>query len=482
MAEKDEGQRTIVFFHPDLGIGGAERLVVDAAVGLQNRGHKVVIFTSHCDRSHCFEEARDGTLDVRVRGNWIVPPSILGRLTILCAILRQLHLLVQIYLTRELQSLEPDTFFVDQLSAGLPLLQYLSPKAPILFYCHFPDMYLALGREKWWKRLYRVPFDWVEEWSMGFADEIAVNSGFTKGVATRAWPQLAKHKDFKVVYPCVDVAPKKSDTAKLIGDGKVKDKDGKEDEAIWTDKNIVLSINRFERKKDIALAVKAFASLTADKRKGVRLVIAGGYDLRSIENCQYHKELEELAASYGLETFTAKNIITALSAPAHIPVLFLLSIPSSLKDSLLRSAKLLVYTPSNEHFGIVPLEAMLAGVPVLAANTGGPTETVVDGVTGWLREPGRVEQWTAVMDEVLNRMSRADLEKMGKVGEQRVRTGFGQEKMAERIERIQDDMAAAQRVPPLMNAVLNFLGIGIFFALGLVTSQMFANAREKKRA
>ncbi|RAL67018.1 hypothetical protein DID88_007798 [Monilinia fructigena] len=59
-------QKSIVFFHPDLGIGGAERLVIDAAVGLQNRGHKIVIFTSHCDPKHCFDEARDGTLDVRV--------------------------------------------------------------------------------------------------------------------------------------------------------------------------------------------------------------------------------------------------------------------------------------------------------------------------------------------------------------------------------------------------------------------------------
>ena len=54
--------RHIVFFHPDLGIGGAERLVVDAAVGLQKRGHRVTIFTSHCDPKHCFEEARDGKM------------------------------------------------------------------------------------------------------------------------------------------------------------------------------------------------------------------------------------------------------------------------------------------------------------------------------------------------------------------------------------------------------------------------------------
>lgn len=55
-------QKTVVFLHPDLGIGGAERLVVDAAVGLQDDGYKVVIFTSHCDPTHCFDEARDGKL------------------------------------------------------------------------------------------------------------------------------------------------------------------------------------------------------------------------------------------------------------------------------------------------------------------------------------------------------------------------------------------------------------------------------------
>ena len=57
MAEKP---LRVAFFHPDLGIGGAERLVIDAAVGLQNRGHIVTIFTSYCDPKHCFDEARDG--------------------------------------------------------------------------------------------------------------------------------------------------------------------------------------------------------------------------------------------------------------------------------------------------------------------------------------------------------------------------------------------------------------------------------------
>lgn len=41
-------------------LGGAERLVVDAALGLQKLGHKVDIYTSHHDPSHCFEETRNG--------------------------------------------------------------------------------------------------------------------------------------------------------------------------------------------------------------------------------------------------------------------------------------------------------------------------------------------------------------------------------------------------------------------------------------
>lgn len=44
----------------DVYIGGAERLVVDAALGLQKLGHTVDIYTSHHDPSHCFEETRNG--------------------------------------------------------------------------------------------------------------------------------------------------------------------------------------------------------------------------------------------------------------------------------------------------------------------------------------------------------------------------------------------------------------------------------------
>jgi alpha-1,3/alpha-1,6-mannosyltransferase len=143
-----------------------------------------------------------------------------------------------------------------------------------------------------------------------------------------------------------------------------------------------------------------------------------------------------LAESFGLKTATTKTIVTALIVPDDVEVLFLLSVPNTLKNMLLKSASLLIYTPSNEHFGIVPLEAMISGLPVLACNTGGPTETVVEGVTGWLRSPDQTAKWTEVMDRVLHKLSQKEIAAMSKAGQERVRDNFAETQMAERIDGI----------------------------------------------
>lgn len=54
----------VVFLHPDLGIGGAERLVVDAAVALKSKGCSVQIWTAHYDPKHCFSETLEPDLPV----------------------------------------------------------------------------------------------------------------------------------------------------------------------------------------------------------------------------------------------------------------------------------------------------------------------------------------------------------------------------------------------------------------------------------
>ncbi|PWY66083.1 putative alpha-1,2-mannosyltransferase [Aspergillus heteromorphus CBS 117.55] len=447
----------ITIIHPDLGIGGAERLIIDVALALQSRGHKVTIYTSHRDPSHCFDEARDGTLDVRVRGNTIFPAHVGGRLYVLMAILRQLHLTGD--LLRELWDgkihgevegegegeTADEIFIVDQIPACVPFLKIFGPRSGsgtatarqrILFYCHFPDQLLSRRDEggqlvRWAKGLYRYPFDWFEGWAMSASDKVVANSRFTRGVVGGVFGR-EKLGDLSVVYPCVDVAVGSAGEAK--------------EEGLWGGKKILLSINRFERKKDMALAIRAYHGL-GEKRRGTRLVVAGGYDNRVQENVQYHRELDELATRLGLQTATSKTVVSALSIPDSIDVLFLLSVPTAFRDTLLQHAKLLLYTPINEHFGIVPVEAMRAGVPVLASNTGGPLETIVEGETGWLRDAKVDADWTAVMDKVLYGMEQADLDRMSAAAKQRVETEFSLTAMGEKLEDEIAEMLGKERRP-----------------------------------
>ena len=128
---------------------------------------------------------------------------------------------------------------------------------------------------------------------------------------------------------------------------------------------------------------------------------------------------------------------------------------------LLDNATLLVYTPSNEHFGIVPLEAMLAGIPVLAADSGGPLETVVDSETGWLRPVNKIEDWTKVMHRVLHTLTEGELEAMGRAGRERVRREFSETKMAQRLDEEFEQMVNAPRSDTLeLQDILLYVGIG----------------------
>lgn len=161
--------------------------------------------------------------------------------------------------------------------------------------------------------------------------------------------------------------------------------------------------------------------------------------------------------------------------PKTTEVIFLLSVPGPLKQRLLNTAKLLVYTPSNEHFGIVPLEAMLSGVPVLAANTGGPTETVIEGVTGWLREPEQIDEWTRVMHRVLNQMSKEELAEMTRAGVARVQDNFADTQMAERLDRILTKIENPTR-GSMLGALLAFLASALFVSMGAAVIGVFVAA------
>jgi len=386
MAERPEkGPASVLFLHPDLGIGGAERLVVDAALALQQQGHEVSFLTAHHDPSHAFEETVDGTLKVVVVGDWL-PRSVFGRLAALCAYLRMIY--AAIYL---LFFLSPDVVFLDLISAPIPII-HLKVKR-ILFYSHFPDQLLSTkgGRLK---ALYRLPLDWLEERSTGAADKVLVNSLFTRGVFLDTFKSIEIEPE--VLYPSINTAA----FDRALEEGALDSLDTK----IPQDAFVLLSLNRYERKKKVELAIEALARLksflTDEQWREVRLVIAGGYDLRVPENINYFCELKKMVVDLNL-----------------IDRVILLKSPTDLeKVGLLKRCNCLVYTPPNEHFGIVPLEAMYLGKPVVAVRSGGPTETVVDGTTGFLCEE-TPDDFASKISKLVRR-ERVAVE-MGKAGQKR---------------------------------------------------------------
>jgi alpha-1,3/alpha-1,6-mannosyltransferase len=171
----------VVFLHPDLGIGGAERLVVDAGLALKSRGHQVTFVTAHHDEKHCFSETKQKTEDggepqlkVISAGDYL-PRTLCGLCYALCAYVRMIYAAFYIVL---LSGLKPEVIICDQISAAIPVFKLFSRKTKIVFYCHFPDQLLTT-RETMVKRWYRKPIDWIEEKTTVMADVCLVNSNFT---------------------------------------------------------------------------------------------------------------------------------------------------------------------------------------------------------------------------------------------------------------------------------------------------------------
>ena len=408
----------VAFLHPDLGIGGAERLVVDAAISLQRRGHQVLITTAHHDKTRCFEETRDGTLTVHVAGS-SVPRNLFGRLHIVCATARALVGAMWL-ITKEPAC---DAVVVDQVPAAVPLLRMCG--VPVLFYCHFPDKLLAPGGagsgskrvRSMLRRAYRLPFDLLEEVCTGAASRVVVNSAYTASVYASSFPLLRHRPPPAVLHPCIDVKP----WAEMWGGTRAGTRASSS--ADGADGDVVLvSLNRFERKKALELAVDALRELRASSPDGsaarrVRLVLAGGYDDRLDENVSYFRELEDAVAAGGME-----GVVTLKR-----------NVSSAERRALFASCAAVVYTPSYEHFGIVPLEAMEAARPVIAVGLGGPCESIVHGDCGWLCEPSPAA-FADAYREVVEMHRLGSLPDRGRAARARVEEHFALPLFGERLE------------------------------------------------
>ena len=128
----------------------------------------------------------------------------------------------------------------------------------------------------------------------------------------------------------------------------------------------LVTVGRLVPRKGVEEVVRALAEVP-----DTELVIAGGPDPDAVERDPAMRRMRHVARKAGVAD---RVVLRGRVARPDMP-------------ALLRSADLVVCTPWYEPFGIVPLEAMACGVPVVATAVGGMLDTVADGETGVLVPP-----------------------------------------------------------------------------------------------
>ncbi len=173
----------------------------------------------------------------------------------------------------------------------------------------------------------------LREFDQASADTVSLFVAISSSIADRI--EAAYGRKSCVVHPCVEV-DRFADLAEV--------REGAEEPS----SGYLLCFGRMVPYKRVDLAVRVCTA------NGLRLVVAG-----------------------------AGPCVPELRRIAGPTVSFEENVSDDRYRALLSGARALVF-PGEEDFGIIPVEAMAAGVPVVALGVGGALDTVIDGVTGVL--------------------------------------------------------------------------------------------------
>jgi D-inositol-3-phosphate glycosyltransferase len=132
----------------------------------------------------------------------------------------------------------------------------------------------------------------------------------------------------------------------------------------------LLYVGRLVERKGVDTIIRALGAIPK-----AELLIAGGPPANKLRSDRDVRRLRAIARERGVS-----RRVKFLGRVCHDEL-----------PPLMRSADAVVCVPWYEPFGIVPLEAMACGVPVVAAAVGGLVDTIINGTTGLLvppRQPG----------------------------------------------------------------------------------------------
>jgi D-inositol-3-phosphate glycosyltransferase len=184
----------------------------------------------------------------------------------------------------------------------------------------------------------------------------------------------------------------------------------------------VVAACRLVERKGIGNAITALADVP-----DTELHVAGGPDASGLPGDPEARRLRALAERAGVaDRVVLRGRVGRGAMPA-----------------LLRSADAVACVPWYEPFGIVPLEAMACGVPVVATAVGGQIDSVVHGATGVHVPPRDVSALAAALRELLADDARRA--QFGREGRRRALRLYDHERIAAATHEVYEDVVPARR-------------------------------------
>lgn len=295
------------------------------------------------------------------------------------------------------------------------LMASLRTGRPLVFTSH------SLGREK----RDRVPEDGTLNYALRIGNEHRVMAAADRIIALTGMEREVLGRRYGVDESKVAVIPGGVDTATYqpTGDpGAVRERYG-----LGEDERLVFTTGRLDPRKGYDLFVKAIPEAVRrlrDKGLQARFLVPGGGEELNENEARVRRELEDLMEEGGV---------------GDRVILF----PHLGFDDLLAhytAADLFVLPSPYEPFGLVAVEAMACGTPVLATCHGGPPEIVEPGMDGDLVDPNDSEAFSTALADLLQ--DRARLGDMGERGRAKAREVFDWASVARSVHEVYGETVA----------------------------------------
>ncbi|MDI9639295.1 glycosyltransferase family 1 protein [Geitlerinema splendidum] len=186
------------------------------------------------------------------------------------------------------------------------------------------------------------------------------------------------------------------------------------------DDRVVLYVGRFDPRKGIETAVRAVSHLSSERKAQLKLMIAGGWTPGEKDG-EERDRIGQLTQALGIEN----------------NVQFVGRLDHTVLPTYYAAADVCVVPSHYEPFGLVAIEAMACGTPVIASNVGGLKFTVIPEETGLLAPPKDDRAFAEAIDRIL-----ADPQWRSQLGEQarsRVEAKFSWDGVASQLGELYSD-------------------------------------------